>query len=254
MTEISSNLEYMFNEAGETIESRIEAASKCGIKLVEIFSTDGRDVGAIATALEKHGVTLYSMVVDPRIMLVLKDTHEKFLETFRATAEVAKTLGCKHLVCGSGVGAPFLKRAIALDIVSEAIDQAADIAAEYDITILLEAVNARVDHPGVFFSNTSDTVYIAKKLNRDNVKVLYDLYHSIAEGEDIDQSIASAAPVMAHVQIADFPGRGEPGAGDQDWPALLKKIADCGYGGPIGVECYPTQDTEQALSYIKSLL
>lgn len=254
MFTLSSNLEYMFKEAGDKLEDRIAAAAAAGITKVEIFSLEDRDIDSVAQALKANDVTLHSMLVDPRIMLVLRDTHEKFLNTVKETAEQAVKLGCKNLVCGSGTGAPFLPRAVSLDVVCEAIDKAADIAEEYGLTLLLEAVNTRVDHPGVFFSNTSDTFYIANKLNRPSVKVLYDLYHSVAEQEDVSETLKTIKDHIGHVQIADFPGRGEPGAGTLDWPQLLKEIAETGYRGPIGVECYPTVTTPEALKQIRSLL
>jgi hydroxypyruvate isomerase len=255
MNILSSNLEYMFKEAGDTIEQRIAAAAKAGINHVEIFSTDDRDIDGIAATLIANKVTLHTMLVDPRIMLVLKDTHGKFLEVFRATAENAVKLGCNNLVCGSGTGAPFLNRKISLDNVTEAISQAADIAQEYGLNILLEAVNTRVDHPGVFFSRTEDTFYIANKLNRANVKVLYDLYHSVAEGEDVATTLLMIRDQIGHIQVADYPGRGEPGAGKLDWQEMLSLIKQSNYSGPIGVECYPTTATsKEALTYFRSLL
>ncbi|MBR9791489.1 MAG: TIM barrel protein [Gammaproteobacteria bacterium] len=254
MFTISTNLEYMFKEAGERIEDRIAAAAAAGITHVEIFSLEGRDIDSVAEALKTHNVTLHSMLVDPRIMLVLKDTHEKFLATLKDTAEQAVKLGCKHLVCGSGTGAPFLPRAISLDVVCEAIDKAADIAEEMGLTLLLEAVNTRVDHPGVFFSHTSDTYYIANKLNRPSVKLLYDLYHSVAEHENVADTLTTIKDHIGHIQLADYPGRGEPGAGTLDWPTLLGQISDTGYTGPLGVECYPSgESTPEALTYIRSL-
>ena len=254
MTDLSVNLEYMFWEVGDLIEERICAAAQAGFKHVEIFSLENRSKSAIKQALESNGVTLHSMVVDPRIMLVLKDNHPKFFDTFRAAAQDAVMLKCKNLVCGSGTGAPFLPRHISQDIVVQAISQAADVAQEYGLTILLEAVNTRVDHPGVFFSRTEDTFYIADKLKHDNVKILYDLYHSVAEGENIDQTMAMIRNHIGHIQLADFPGRGEPGAGKLDWKAIASLIDKSGYKGPVGIECYPTKDnTPEALDYIRSV-
>jgi len=252
---LSANLEYMFKEAGDSLESRILAAAEAGITHVEIFSMDNRDPDSVGRVLHETGITLHSMVVDPRIMLVIKENHNQFLETFEATAQLAIKLGCKHLVCGSGTGAPFLPRAISRDTVAEAIEQAANIALKYDITLLLEAVNTRVDHPGVFFSRTEDTFYLANKLARENVKILYDIYHSIAEDEDVSSTLTMIKDHIGHVQIADFPGRGEPGTGTLNWSEILRLVDDSGYQGPIGVECYPQQTpTSAALTYIQTLL
>lgn len=255
MFRLSANLEYMFKEAGDTLEERIAAAAAAGIQKVEIFSLDGRDIKAVADALNKHQVTLHSMVVDPRIMLVLPDTHAKFLQVFRSAAEQAVELGCKHLVCGSGTGAPFLKRSVSLLNVVEAIAKAADIAKEFGLTIWLEAVNTRVDHPGVFFSKTEDTLFVASKVNRPEVKVLYDIYHSVAEGENVEEELAKVKPWLGHIQVADYPGRGEPGTGNMNWQKVLQQLQAAGYKGDIGVECYPTvTNTPNALSFFKQLL
>lgn len=255
MFTLSANLEYMFKEAGDSLEARIAAAAAAGINKVEIFSLDGRDIETVAAALNTHQVHLHSMVVDPRIMLVLPDTHAKFLQVFRATAEQAVQLGCKHLVCGSGTGAPFLKRSISLLNVADAIAKAADIAKEFGLTIWLEAVNTRVDHPGVFFSKTEDTLFVASKVNRPEVRVLYDIYHSVAEGENVADELAKVKDWLGHVQVADYPGRGEPGSGNIVWPVILQQLTAAGYRGDIGVECYPTlTDTPQALSYFTQLL
>ncbi len=251
MFSLSANLEYMFHEAGDALSQRIEMAAACGINKVEVFAVPPAQTAQVAGALEKHNVTLHTMLVDPRIMLVLEDTHDKFIETVEQTAQQAKALGCKHLVCGSGTGAPFLNRQASLAVVCKAIGRAAEVAEKHGLTLLLEAVNTRVDHPGVFFSHTSDTLHVAKTLNRDSVKVLYDIYHSLAEGEDVAATLEQAKDHIGHIQIADFPGRHEPGAGSVDWRNMLQLIKNSGYRGAIGVECYPSVATSQALQFIR---
>jgi len=255
MFELSANLEYMFNEAGEDLSAKIAAAAACGIQKVEIFSTEGRDIEAIKTALKKHNSTLWSVVADPRIQIVLPPEHEKFRTAVETAAIAAQQLGCPHVVIGSGVGAPFLKRQPSLDNAADAIESAIPIAEQYGVTLLLEAVNTRVDHPGVFFSSNRDTAYIANKINHPRVKVLFDIYHCIAEEENIFDiaELLFSNNLVGHVQVADVPGRGEPGSGDQQWPTLLNMLTDHNYQGAIGVECYPTKETPSALTYIQSI-
>src|SRR5690349_11397606 len=215
--EVSANIEYMFREAGERLESRIEAAARAGIRNVEMFTTDNRDVPALRRALDGSGVQMWTVLVDPRTMLVDQKTHDHFLALFRRTAETALELGCPHVVCGSGVGVPYLKRQDSYRVVAAAFARAAEVASELGVTILLEAVNTRVDHPGVFFSRTEDSYSVACQVNSPRVKVLYDLYHSVAEGEDTLETLRQIAGEIAHVQVADSPGRGEPGSGRIDW-------------------------------------
>jgi hydroxypyruvate isomerase len=149
---------------------------------------------------------------------------------------------------------PYLKRPVQLDIVSEAIGRAVDIAADADVTLLVEAVNTRMDHPGVLFAMTSDSLAVVRAINSPRVQVLYDLYHSVVEGEDPWTVLPQVAEVVGHIQIADAPGRGEPGTGAIDWPAAFDLFDDVGYHGSIGIECYPTvASTADALAYIQSV-
>ncbi len=241
MYELSANIEYMFHDAGESLEKRIAAAAGAGIRKVEMFTTDGRDVASLRSALDSNGVQMWTVLTDPRTMLVDQKTHDHFLGLFRRTAENALQLGCPHVVCGSGMGVPYLKRQDSLRIVSAAFARAAEIAAELGVTILLEAVNTRVDHPGVLFSRTEDSSNVVRHVNSPRVKVLYDLYHSVAEGEDTEAVLKQIADEIVHVQVADFPGRGEPGSGKIDWNDKLRQLRDRGYAGVIGVECHPTR-------------
>jgi hydroxypyruvate isomerase len=254
MFEVSANIEYMFHEAGESLEKRVEAAAAAGIRKVEMFTVDGRDIRSLHSALDGNGVQLWTVLTDPRTMLVDQKTHDHFLGLFRRTAETALELGCPHVVCGSGMGVPYLKRQDSLRIVSGAFARAAEVAADLGVTILLEAVNTRVDHPGVLFSRTEDSYGVAGQVNSPRVRVLYDLYHSIAEGEDTHEVLQQIAAAIGHVQVADFPGRGEPGSGRIDWNEKLAQLRDIGYAGVIGVECHPTRpSTADALKYFCDL-
>jgi hydroxypyruvate isomerase len=252
--ELSVNIEYMFQEAGERLEDRIAAAAAAGYRKVEMFFTSGRDVPSLAKALSEHGVQMMSLLADPRTQLFNKETHGTFRDLFRQAAEDAVTLGCPNVVVGSGPGVPFMKRAVQLANVAEAVAGIVPIAEELGVTAILEAVNTRVDHPGVLFSQTEDAVSVINAVQSPRVRLLYDLYHSIVEGEDPAEQLAQHASLIEHIQIADAPGRGQPGAGAQDWSALLGLIRKAGYTGVIGVECYPTlPSTPDALAYIRDL-
>lgn len=254
MFELSVNLEYMFREAGEDLASRAAAAAAAGFRKVEIFTTADRDAPALAKAFANAGVELLTVVADPRTRLVDPGTHEGFQDLFRRAAEDALTLGCKRVVVGSGPGAPYMKRAAQMAIVADAVRLADEIAAELGVVILIEAVNTRVDHPGVLFSRTEDSVLIVNSVKSPRVRLLYDLYHSVAEGEDPASLVPSIINVIEHVQIADAPGRGEPGSGEIDWEAMLGLLRSAGYRGVIGVECQPTKTpTAEALRYIREL-
>jgi hydroxypyruvate isomerase len=251
--ELSVNLEYGFTEAGDAIEDRIAAAAAAGFSKVELFLLKGRDLRAIKNALDTYHVELVSTVADYVTQLVDQATHDSFCTTFRESAAAAKELGCRNVVVTSGRGVPWLKRPVQLSIFADALRKIVPIAEELDVIILLESANTRHDHPGVLCSTTADSVAVADMLNHPRVRLLYDLYHSVVEGEDPAAAIALAMPRLAHVQIADAPGRGEPGSGSIDWPAALALLESAGYRGLIGVECQPTGPTAPALAYVQEL-
>lgn len=252
--ELSVNLEYMFQEAGEKLEDRVAAAAVAGFHKVEIFTTGNRDLPALKAALEANGVDLLSCVTDPRTRLIETETHEGFRDLFRAAAQDAAYLGCKNIVVPSGPAVPYMKRPVQLANVAQAVASIVPIAEEYGLTILLEPVNIRVDHPGVLFNMTEDAVNVIEAVASPRVKLLYDLYHSITEREDPFSVLPDVAKHVAHIQIADVPGRGEPGSGGLDWPRLLKLIESVGYTGALGIECSPTRTpTADALTKIREL-
>lgn len=251
--DLSVNLEYGFTEAGEKIEDRIAAAAAAGFRKVELFLLKGRDLGAIKAALETHGVELVSTVADYVTQLVDPATHEGFVETFREAAAGAKSLGCSNVVVTSGRGVPWLKRPVQLAIFADALRKLLPVAEELDVVILLESANTRFDHPGVLCSTTEDSVVVADMLGSPRVKVLYDLYHSVVEGEEPEAALKAAMHQVVHVQVADAPGRGEPGSGLIDWPETLRMFERVGYKGTIGLELQPTKPSAEAFGYIQGL-
>lgn len=252
--ELSINLEYAFQDAGERIEDRIAAAAEAGFSKVELFLLKDRDLESIASALQQYNVALISTVADYLTQLVDPATHEGFCATFRKAAEDAKSLGCRNVVVTSGRGVPWMKRPAQLEIFANALRLLVPIAEELDITILLESANTRVDHPGVLCSMTMDSAEVARMVASERVRLIYDLYHSVTEGEDPAEVLPAVIDLVDHVQIADAPGRGEPGSGQIDWDASLNLLEKVGYRGVIGIECHPSvTPTADAMAKIQEL-
>ncbi len=252
--ELSASIEYMFHEAGDRLEDRMAAAAAAGFKKVEIFTTANRDVPSLKSALRETGCELYATVTDPRIQLVMADQHGRFREMFAQAAADAAELGARRIVVPSGTAVPYMKRPAQLDIVAKAIESIVPTAEANGLTIMLEPVNTRVDHPGVLFGMTEDAVNVIEAIGSPRVRLLYDLYHSITEREDPREVLPRVVRHVEHIQLADAPGRGEPGSGTIDWPAMLSLIESVGYNGVLGLECAPTgADTPKAVEYIRSL-
>jgi hydroxypyruvate isomerase len=110
-----------------------------------------------------------------------------------------------------------------------------------------------VDHPGALLDRTSEAVYIARGVDSPTFGVLYDLYHSTVEGEQVAAELSNGGELIRYVQLADAPGRGEPGTGAIDWPARLADLRSAGYDGPIGLEYYPQTESAASARFIRSV-
>ena len=167
--------------------------------------------------------------------------------------ENARLLGAPRIVLGSGVGFPGAKRAKNLDRLVEVFSQAVERTEGSGVTLILKPVNTRVNHPGALLDRTANAVAVARGVGSRSFRILYDMYHSVTESEDTAAELAAAGDLVDYVQIADAPGRGQPGSGGIDWPASLAALRTAGYAGPIGLEYYPTVESGESLRLIRSV-
>lgn len=253
MFELSVNIETLFTEVG-SIADRVKVAAAMGFTAVEIWTTSDKDLDALGSALTDTGVKLWTLVAEPRLRLSDTSLHREFWSGLVRTCEVAQQLGCKRVVTTSGVGVPFFPRADQHRTVVEALVGAGEIADRFGVTVLLENLNTRIDHPGILFDTTSECIHAIREVNSPAIRLLYDMYHSLAMGEDPETVLNGNTDIVAHVQIADLPGRGEPGSGHIDWQHELTALHALGYTYRIGLEYFPTCPTEQSLNYIRTLV
>ena len=255
MFQLSPNIDLLFAEAGESAADRVRAAAAAGFDAVEMWGPTGKDIPALKGALEETGVQLTSQLAEPRMQFMIPPrNHDAFYTGLDAGVEVAQQLGCPRMVVGSGTGFGGRKRQDQLDELIEIFTKGAAHIEGSGITLVLEPVNVRVDHPGALLDRTSEAVYVARGVNSPYFGVLYDLYHSTVEGEDVAAELANAGDLIKYVQIADAPGRGEPGSGSIDWHARLTDLQNSGYTGPIGLEYYPTIDSAKSVRRIQELV
>ncbi len=253
MYQLSPNIELLFTEAGEHPD-RVRAAAAAGFDAVEMWGTSTVDVEALAAALDETGVSLTSVLAEPRTNFALPwETLDAFFEGLSKGIENAQRLGVPRIVLGSGTGFAGQKRAQNLERLVEVFTQAVERTEGSGVKLVLEAVNTRVDHPGALTDRTVDAVTVARGVDSPAFGILYDMYHSIVEGEDPATELANAAGLIDYVQIADAPGRGEPGSGDVDWAAQLKVLRASGYDGPIGLEYFPTVASAESVKHIREI-
>jgi len=253
MYQLAPNIDLLFTEAGEA-HDRVRAAAAAGFDAVEMWGPSTKDVPALAEVLAETGVQLTAQLAEPRMQFMIPPkNHDPFYAGLDAGVEAAHQLGCPRIVVGSGTGFGGRKRQDQLDELIEIFTKGVAHIAGSGITLVLEPVNIRVDHPGALLDRTAEAAYIARGVDSPDFGVLYDLYHSTVEGEDVAAELANAGSVIKYVQLADAPGRGEPGTGSIDWPARLADLRAAGYVGPIGLEYYPQTASADSVRFIQQL-
>nr|MDQ3328042.1 TIM barrel protein [Chloroflexota bacterium] len=129
------------------------------------------------------------------------------------------------------------------------VQWAADEAARSGITVLIEAVNTK-DLAGYLLDTTAAATAFLQQVARPNVAYQYDVYHMQRMEGDIVSTLRAQMPHIGHIQIADSPGRGEPGTGEICFPYVLSEIEALGYAGYVGLEYNPTGGTEESLRWL----
>jgi hydroxypyruvate isomerase len=253
MYELSANMVWLFTEAGDGAAARCRAAAAHGLRYVEIWDWREEDLDALGAALSETGVTLQTMCTTPMGRLVDRSTHEAFLDGLRESIQVAERLRSPFLVVTAGDALPGVPPEQQRAAIVAALKAAVPLLEGHDPVLLLENLNSRVDHIGTFLDTTPQVVSVLREVASPKVKLLYDHYHSLAMGEKAREVLGDAMDLLGHVQIADVPGRHEPGTGDIDWPAELAELRSLGYTGRLGLECTLTAPTTEALGFIETI-
>ncbi len=128
---------------------------------------------------------------------------------------------------------------------------AAAALARERIHLLIEPINT-LDIPGFFLSRTEQAVQIISDVRSDNLFIQYDIYHMQVMEGDIARTLQKHLPRIAHVQLADNPGRNEPGTGEIDYPFLFRHLDQIAYRGWIGCEYKPRTSTTEGLGWLNT--
>ena len=128
------------------------------------------------------------------------------------------------------------------------LDRLAGIAEEHDVIFEMENLNLAVDHPGTPFSHPSDILSLLEAVGSERIKVRSQSYHAqIGDGSLID-TCQQALPHIGEVQVADIPGRCEPGTGEVNYRNIAQALFDMGYRGTIGLEAWAKYDSDRAIT------
>lgn len=219
---------------------RIEEAARLGFSAVEFWPYEGKDIDAIAQTCQKLKVEIAQFTAwgfrpglnDPK-------NHNRFVEKVEEACKVAARLSCRMMCVVGGDDVAGMTQERMHENIIAGLRRAAPIAEKHNVTLILEPMNIRVDHKGHCLYGSEPTVRIIRAVNSRHVKMLADLYHlQITEG-DLCGRMREYYPHAAYFQLADHPGRNEPGTGEIHYPRVLRQLHDLGYRGYVGLECRP---------------
>ena len=251
---LSPCIEWIFADEHPALPDRIRAAKAAGFDHVEFHLWRDKDLDAVAAALAETGVALTGFVVEPRRSLVDPAQHEEFLQAVRESLAASRRLGSPPLVVASG----FLREGVSAEEHREeavkALKQAATLAEEAGVLLVLEPLNTKVEHPGMYLDSTVLGLDIVEEVGSPNLKLLFDAYDSAVMGDDLKTVLADRIHLVHHVQVADMPGRNEPGTGTIDWAGVISGLASLGYRGAIGLEYKPTRPSRESLAQARAAL
>ena len=247
MTRFSACIEMLFVPETPDPAERIRLAGRAGLEAVEFWLWSNKDLEAIEGALDDTGIALAGIVAEPFAELTRQTDHDRFLRGLEQSRDVAIRLGAPVLICQSGPLLDGIERARQHDDLTLAMARSADVLDGSGVRLGLEPLNDRVDHPGYYLTSSEEAFAIVDAVNRPEIGITYDLYHSMVMGEDPRAVAGSHLDRIVHVHIADYPGRNQPGTGTLDLKAQLDWLEQAGYDGWVGMEFRPTGSTMDAL-------
>jgi hydroxypyruvate isomerase len=245
----SACIEWLFADSEPTFEGRIHAAARAGLDAIEFWRWSNKDIDTVRRALDETALPLAGILCEPIIQITDPDTHPAFLEGVRTSLTAARALGAPLLIAQSGDDRAGVPRETQHAALVKVLREAAEILKGTGVVLALEPLNDRVDHPGYYLTSTIEGLDIVDEVDRPEIRLLYDIYHSAMMGEHIEQVLEGRLDRVAHVHLADTQGRGEPGSGRMDWRTNLEWLADHGYSGLVGLEYRPTGSTEESLRF-----
>jgi hydroxypyruvate isomerase len=250
----AANLSMLWPELD--VYDRFAAAARAGFGRVEILFVHELDRARVEGLLREHALEL--VLFDPapgnweageRGLLSVPGREDEFLQTIRDAVQTATKFGTRRLNAIAGIPPEGVSREQALRTAVSNLRLAAPIAAQSGVMVLVENINT-TDMPGYFADTPARAAEIVTAVDRPNVRLQLDQYHAGMVGGDARQALREHFALVEHVQIADVPGRHEPGTGQQPIPAFLEDLDALGYSGTVGLEYRPTGSTDAALAWL----
>ncbi|MBJ9241033.1 hydroxypyruvate isomerase [Citrobacter braakii] len=256
MAKFAANLSMLFTEY--PFIERFAEASHAGFQGVEYLFPYDFPANELAAQLNQYNLTqvLFNLPAGnwsegERGIACHPDRVAEFQKGVDLAIEYAQTLHCRQVNCLAGKHPGGYSVEQCHETLVNNLRYASDKLAAAGITLVLEAINT-CDTPGFFVNNTQQVLNILQNVNHPNLRYQYDIYHmQIMEG-NIANTITQYKEKIGHIQLADNPGRHEPGTGEINYTWLLNYIDKIGYQGWIGCEYVPSTTTAESLAWFNT--
>ena len=238
------------------VYERFAAAAAAGFARVEILFVHALDTRRIKGLIDAHGLEI--VLFDPapgnwdageRGTLCLPGREREFQQSVQEALETARLFGTRRLNAIAGLVPAGVSRAAAEQTAIANLRQAAPAAAAAGVLLLVENINS-IDMPGYVADTPERAAALVEAVDQPNVRLQLDQYHVGMMGGDPLDALRRYRHLVEHVQVADVPGRHEPGTGQQPIAAFLDELDRLGYAGAVGLEYRPIADTSAALEWL----
>ncbi|MDK1386048.1 Hydroxypyruvate isomerase [Ensifer psoraleae] len=254
MPRFAANLTMLFNEA--PFLDRFSLAAKAGFEGVEYLFPYEFEKMALRAALDRNGLTqvLHNLpagdwACGERGIAILPDRIDEFRKGVASAIDYATALDCKQVNCLVGIAPDGVSDTILRTTLVANLRLAATELGKHGIRLLIEPIN-RFDIPGFYLNTVEQAASIIDEVGSDNLFVQYDLYHQQRTQGELIGTYRRFADRIAHVQLADNPGRNEPGTGEINYPHVFDALEAAGYDGWIGCEYKPLTTTAEGLGWL----
>lgn len=254
MPKYAANLSMLWPELD--MYDRLPAAADAGFSRIEVLFVHALDQDRLARLLKD--LKLQLVLFDPapgdweggeRGLAGKPDRRDEFQRTIRDALETAQRLGVGRLNVLTGIPDPGQDQTVTHRSIVDNLTWASSVAERTGVKLLVENLNT-TDFPGIYVSTVERAAQVVNDVNQPNVRVQFDQYHVGMMGGDARAEFRKYRGLVEHVQIADVPGRHQPGTGQQPIRGFLEDLDSLGYDGAVGLEYRPSGPTETALEWL----
>jgi hydroxypyruvate isomerase len=238
---------------------RFKLVKEAGFDYLEFWTWEDKDIDRVVALLKQYELQVASISGDRTFSLIINEERGQYLEYLTKSLRVAQLLNCKHVVVHSngidkgkvtndGSSLSYAKKIASM---TRTLGEAAKLAEEAGVTLVLEAVNTYT-MPGYFLNTTVEAGDIVRVIGSPNLKILYDVWHMQQMEGNMVHFLTQYIDVLGYVHIGDAPERHEPGTGEINFDRIKRTLKSLNYDGVFGFELVPSESSVKCCEILKA--